>query len=242
MVCYRGYLCEIRVADITFCVLQLLIRQVFEVQMIPWRAVSGSPPPGLKFSSGRHMFSQEEDEHLRQLVTQLGDRDWKTIAKQMPNRTTRQCRERYKNYLSPELRNAPWSPAEDALLMDRFAEFGPKWATLATFFNGRSDVSLKNRWTVLNGRHNLTLVPVASQVTAPRPILHIQMPSPGSVHQEMVAIKMPLRQSESDGKEAQSFRISKLMWSPEERQNETPHDADSQKLRNTFPNHGGDIW
>jgi hypothetical protein len=163
----------------------------------------------------------------------------------MPNRTTRQCRERYKNYLSPELRNLPWSPAEDLLLRERFSEFGPRWATLATFFNGRSDVSLKNRWAVLNGRHTSTSAPVCVTFPDSRSVLHIQIPkcqSPRPVLQEMVAVKMPPSQSKSSGKEAQSFRISKLLWSTEERQNETLQDADSRKLRNTFPNHGGDIW
>jgi hypothetical protein len=58
----------------------------------------------------------------------------------------------------------------------------------------------------------------------------------------MAALKMPPCQSKSGRKKTQSFRISELMWSTEEPPNETLQDADSRTLRNTFPNHGGDIW
>jgi hypothetical protein len=102
----------------------------------------------------RQMFSADEDRLLRQLVAQFGDRGWRTIASQMPNRTTRQCRERYRNYLAPDLTNEPWSESEDDLLREKFRELGPRWATIARFFKGRSDVALKNRSATLNGRPN----------------------------------------------------------------------------------------
>lgn len=94
----------------------------------------------------RQIFSPEEDAYLCSLVNQYGSNCWKFIAKKMPNRTTRQCRERYKNYLSPEIKNGPWTKEEDDLLREKYKEFGPKWAQISTFFNSRSDVNIKNRW------------------------------------------------------------------------------------------------
>jgi hypothetical protein len=35
---------------------------------------------------------------------------------------------------------------EDKLLMDRYEAIGPKWAQLATYFDGRTDIDLKNRY------------------------------------------------------------------------------------------------
>lgn len=98
------------------------------------------------------MFSPEEDSTLKSLVLQSIEPDWKAIASQMGNRTPRQCRERYKNYLSPDLSTRPWSETEDAILTEKVHEIGKKWAQISQFFEGRSDVSLKNRWTAINMR------------------------------------------------------------------------------------------
>jgi hypothetical protein len=211
---------------------KISIRQLFQGHMSCAPDASISPQPGLKLSSGRQMFSADEDEHLKQLVSQFGNRDWKTIAKKMPNRTTRQCRERYKNYLSPELSNLPWSSSEDVLLREQFAKIGPKWATIATFFSGRSDVSLKNRWATLKGRNEPTQPSLAEAVTAPD-----AEPKPPPVPARVVEPSPAVPQS--DG-----FRIAQLMWSQPEKPNgmrkETKKETD--KHRDTFLNYGGDIW
>ena len=102
----------------------------------------------------RQMFSPQEDDLLRELVREFGDQQWKLIAQRMPNRTTRQCRERYKNYLAPEIKNGPWTADEDQLLKEKYEELGPKWSTIATFFTSRSDVNIKNRWTSISGHHS----------------------------------------------------------------------------------------
>ncbi|OHT10458.1 hypothetical protein TRFO_20274 [Tritrichomonas foetus] len=101
--------------------------------------------------SVRQMFSPEEDKLLLALVKEYGDKNWRMIAKKMENRTTRQCRERYRNYLSPNLTNGPWTAEEDLLLEQKNFELGPKWATIAQSFKNRSDVNIKNRWA--SNRH-----------------------------------------------------------------------------------------
>lgn len=99
----------------------------------------------------RKLFSIEEDAKLRFLVSQYGNKDFKKIASFMPGRTPRQVRERYKNYLSPEVNNGPWSREEDALLCKKYMELGPKWSKIADFFPSRSDINVKNRWTSIKG-------------------------------------------------------------------------------------------
>ncbi|KAH0786380.1 Myb-like DNA-binding domain containing protein [Histomonas meleagridis] len=75
--------------------------------------------------------------------------NWKFVANQMEGRTARQCRERYKNYLSPNIRSSPWTPEEDALLLQKYQEFGPCWSFMKQFFDKRESVSLKNRYAKL---------------------------------------------------------------------------------------------
>lgn len=43
----------------------------------------------------RKKFSPEEDEQLKKLVEKMGSKKWGNIAKFMPGRTGRQCRDRY---------------------------------------------------------------------------------------------------------------------------------------------------
>ena len=90
-------------------------------------------------------FSIEEDAVIVSLINRIGA-NWRDIAKSLPGRTERQCRERYKTYLDPNLRHDPWSPEEDDLLIRLYNEIGPRWAEMSKYFNGRSDNSIKNRY------------------------------------------------------------------------------------------------
>jgi hypothetical protein len=71
---------------------------------------------------------------------------WSGVAKHLPGRSARQCRERWNNYLSPSVRLDPWTDAEDRLLIDRVNELNFSWSLIAQSFNGRSDNDIKNRW------------------------------------------------------------------------------------------------
>ena len=94
----------------------------------------------------RRKFSPEEDAKLQQLVEEKGARRWDEIAKEMPGRTGRQCRDRFKNYLQPELVNGPWTEDEDTLLRTKVEEIGLHWSLICAAFPGRSQSNVKNRW------------------------------------------------------------------------------------------------
>jgi hypothetical protein len=101
----------------------------------------------------RHKFLKAEDDLLRDLVSRFGEQNWNIIASFMKRRSARQCRERYKNYLSPRVNTRPWLPEEDDLLAAKVAEFGQKWARITCFFEGRSDVNVKNHWAAILSRN-----------------------------------------------------------------------------------------
>ncbi|OHT01674.1 Myb-like DNA-binding domain containing protein [Tritrichomonas foetus] len=104
----------------------------------------------------RTKFTPEEDQKLRQLVKSCPNMSWKQIAGIMGNRSPRQCRERYNNYLSPEINHEPWTSEEDELLLKKFQEYGPQWAFMTKFFNSRSCVDLKNHHAKISNQslHN----------------------------------------------------------------------------------------
>ena len=101
----------------------------------------------------RQKFLKAEDDLLKSLVEQYGESNWTLISTHMKRRTARQCRERYKNYLSPKVRNSPWTPEEEALLVQKVQEIGQKWAVIASYFDARSDVNVKNHWAAMTSRN-----------------------------------------------------------------------------------------
>jgi len=101
----------------------------------------------------RQKFSPEEDKVIKDLVAKFGIKAWSRIATHLPGRTPRQCRERYVYYLQPHLVNGPWTEAEEQLLKEKYYELGPKWAKIASFFESRSDVNLKNHWAAMKRRN-----------------------------------------------------------------------------------------
>lgn len=111
----------------------------------------------------RRKFSPEEDEKLKELVEKMGSKKWELIAKEMPGRTGRQCRDRYQNYLIPGFFNGQWSKEEDDLLQRKYMEYGSQWSKMKVFFSNRSANALKNRWNYFVSR-NLCSQPSEQQV------------------------------------------------------------------------------
>lgn len=103
-------------------------------------------------SRQRERFSPEEDEHLSNLVEKFGENNWNDIAVQMPGRTIRQCRERWRQYLSPAITKVEWTRDQDFRLVETFIRLGPKWTQIAQDFPGSTPSSLKNRIKVLQRR------------------------------------------------------------------------------------------
>lgn len=98
-----------------------------------------------KFQS-RRKFTKEEDQIIRTFVAQYGESCWDFIAPNIPGRTPRQCRNRYRNNLKPSFTSAQWTLEEDICLRNKYNELGPRWTLISQYFHGRSPSSIKNRW------------------------------------------------------------------------------------------------
>lgn len=94
----------------------------------------------------RAKFSTSEDEQLKVLVEEHGTTNWHLIAALMPGRNTRQVRERWFNYLKPDLNQQPWSEEEEKLLLDLHEQYGNKWKQIAAFFEKRTDINVKSKY------------------------------------------------------------------------------------------------
>jgi len=88
---------------------------------------------------------------VRELVKLYGAKKWSVIASHLPGRIGKQCRERWTNHLSPEVKKlgqekGKWHEWEDETIMKLYKEIGPKWSRIASHLPGRTDNSIKCRF------------------------------------------------------------------------------------------------
>ncbi|CAD7705372.1 unnamed protein product [Ostreobium quekettii] len=97
-------------------------------------------PPGT-------VWTPDEDEELRRLVEELGEKKWAQISGIMKIKTSKQCRRRWLNHLNMEnSKKGGWSTEEDEQLLDLHGKYGNKWTEIARRIGGRTDNAVKNRY------------------------------------------------------------------------------------------------
>ncbi|OHT01544.1 hypothetical protein TRFO_31572 [Tritrichomonas foetus] len=102
-------------------------------------------------------FTAIEDDIIIRFVHESGAHTWGRIAPLLPGRTPRQVRERWVNYLSPDVRHEPFSEEEDKMILDLVGKFGKRWSCISHSFNQRTDVAIKNRYILLKRREKAAL-------------------------------------------------------------------------------------
>jgi len=90
-------------------------------------------------------WRKEEDNQILELVKQYG-RNWAMISKMMPSRNGKQIRDRFLNYLDPQINKIKFTKDEDEKIIELYKEHGSKWSVIAKSFPGRTGDMIKNRF------------------------------------------------------------------------------------------------
>lgn len=137
-------------------------------------------------------FSFEDDKRLAHCVAIAGEGDWNRIARMMGNRNGRQCRERWNNYVNPNLRNDAWTVEEINLLILKYKELGPRWNRIAKAFRNRSTNSVKNKWLTLKRQEEKFLLPAPAPAVPASPVVTVPPPlSPAGEQHKSNKMRLP---------------------------------------------------
>jgi hypothetical protein len=99
----------------------------------------------IKSNIKKGRWGLEEDHKIKDLVN-LYNYNWAKISKLINNRTPKQIRDRYINYLDPNLNSNPFTEEEDNIILSFVKTNGKHWVKLSKLINGKSSLSIKNRY------------------------------------------------------------------------------------------------
>ena len=127
--------------------------------------------PSLYHKTNRR-FSLQEDKQLKELVSIYGEHNWTLIAEKMKKRNSRQCKDRWVQYLSPHANQTPWTAEEEERLKKLVVDLNGKWIEIAKHFNGRADSQIRNKWRTLQRRAGMLQTNRTMAPTYPIPHTH----------------------------------------------------------------------
>jgi hypothetical protein len=108
--------------------------------------------PGVSRASRRKCYwTAAEDSKLKDAMQTHSDKDWDAVTELVPGRMKKQCYNRWKDVLDPNIGRTPgrikWSEDEDSKLKEAVQRYGGKnWDAIAALVPGRTRLQCYNRW------------------------------------------------------------------------------------------------
>jgi hypothetical protein len=122
-------------------------------------------------------WTTDEDRQLIEIMAE-NFKSWGKVSELMPGRTSKQCRERWNNYLRPDVVHSVFSEREDGIILSMQEELGNKWALIARALPGRTENAVKVRFSVLvKSRQRLEGHSSSQSPEETRDVLHLSSDS-----------------------------------------------------------------
>jgi len=99
--------------------------------------------------SRRKPWTAEEDALLMALVRERGARNWRSLEQYFDGRKGAHLRSHYKHALENADSKRPFTPEEDALIVEQHERLGGRWSVIARLLENRGDIDVKNRHRLL---------------------------------------------------------------------------------------------
>jgi hypothetical protein len=95
-------------------------------------------------------WSHQEDSALTSTIQTYGARKWKKVIFKIQERypdfqkSVKECRDRWNNFLSPDMLQFKWSPQEIDSVFEGHKKYGTRWSMIGKMVKGRTDNAIKN--------------------------------------------------------------------------------------------------
>ena len=119
---------------------------------MPANSANSEEPSKKKKAGSKQNWSEADDKRLAEIVRKHGGQPnnpggWKTIASEFGDRSELQCLQRWQKVLNPNAIKGPWTPEEDAKVVELVTTMGAKkWSLIASHLPGRIGKQCRERW------------------------------------------------------------------------------------------------
>ena len=104
-------------------------------------------------------WKNAEDEILKAAVMKYGLNQWARISSLLVRKSSKQCKERWYNWLDPKLKKTEWTKEEDEQLITLVKMFPCQWKTIAPFLGRSAHMCIEHFQELLDKAENRQVDP-----------------------------------------------------------------------------------
>ena len=104
-------------------------------------------------------WKNAEDEILKAAVMKYGLNQWARISSLLVKKSSKQCKERWYNWLDPKLKKTEWTKEEDEQLITLVKMFPCQWKTIAPFLGRSAHMCIEHFQELLDKAENRQVDP-----------------------------------------------------------------------------------
>ena len=113
----------------------------------------------MKYHAKGGTWKNAEDEILKAAVMKYGLNQWARISSLLVRKSSKQCKERWYNWLDPKLKKTEWTKEEDEQLITLVKMFPCQWKTIAPFLGRSAHMCIEHFQELLDKAENRQVDP-----------------------------------------------------------------------------------